>query len=323
MIDNLRHRTGRKRNRGGAAGHRLDHHQAERFRPVDRENQRVRTGQEIRLLRVIDLADEFDVRVALDQRLDLGVVVFLVGVIDLGGDLQLHAGLHGDLDRPIDALFRRDAAQKRAVFLLHRLRRQQIGRHAVQHGSHPVQVRDRPALAVRNRNERRFQIGAVGFHEFRDIQPAVDRRQIRHVLAAEQRQREIIDMEMQDVEFILTAIDQFHHTIISRDPILDAGIQAQRLLAHRREGGGGDRIAAGEQGHIMTHRDQFLGQRINHPLGSAVQFGRDRLEKRRYLSNTHKYGAPDWTVGIVDQGTFALVNQAEIFGLTSQFSGAY
>jgi len=66
----------------------------------------VGTRQEFGLLRVVDLTDKFHIRVALDQRLDLGVVVFLVGVIDLRRDLQLQPRLAGDLDRAIDTLLR-------------------------------------------------------------------------------------------------------------------------------------------------------------------------------------------------------------------------
>ena len=52
--------------------------------------------------------------------------------------------------------------------------------------------------------------------------------------------------------------------------------------------GRGDRIAAGEQGHVVTHRDQLLGQGIDNALGATVQLWRHRFEKRRDLSNTHE-----------------------------------
>src|SRR5215510_4581336 len=45
-----------------AAGHRLDHHQAERLRPINREEQRIRPAQKFLLLLTADLADEFDQR---------------------------------------------------------------------------------------------------------------------------------------------------------------------------------------------------------------------------------------------------------------------
>ena len=39
-------------------------------------------------------------------------------------------------------------------------------------------------------------------------------------------------------------------------------------------------ITAGEQGHVMTHRDQFLGERIDDALRAAVQLRRHRFEER-------------------------------------------
>ena len=64
IVDHLGHRAAVERDHRRAAGHRLDHHQAERLRPVDREQQRMRAGQERRLLAVVDLADELDPRAA-------------------------------------------------------------------------------------------------------------------------------------------------------------------------------------------------------------------------------------------------------------------
>ena len=50
VVDHLGHRAAVERDHRRAAGHRLDHHQAERLRPVDREQQRVGARQECRLL---------------------------------------------------------------------------------------------------------------------------------------------------------------------------------------------------------------------------------------------------------------------------------
>ena len=70
-----------------------------------------RAAQELGFVLVVDLADIFDIG-RLDHRLDLLVVIILVGAVDLGGDLERHAAMLGDADGAIDALFRRDAAEK-------------------------------------------------------------------------------------------------------------------------------------------------------------------------------------------------------------------
>src|SRR5215472_14590376 len=46
------------------------------------------------------------------NRLDLLFEVILVGFVHLGGNLERHAAMLGNADGEIDALFRRDAAQK-------------------------------------------------------------------------------------------------------------------------------------------------------------------------------------------------------------------
>ena len=85
--DHLRHRAAIERDHRRAARHRLDHHQAERLRPVDRHQQRDRAAEECRLLVIVDLADVIHIR-AVHHRLDLLVVIVAVGAVDLGGDLQ-------------------------------------------------------------------------------------------------------------------------------------------------------------------------------------------------------------------------------------------
>ena len=56
----LGHRAAAQGDDRRAARHRLDHHQAERLRPVDREQQGVGVAEEVVLRRAADLADELD-----------------------------------------------------------------------------------------------------------------------------------------------------------------------------------------------------------------------------------------------------------------------
>src|SRR5262249_25074183 len=60
VLHNFRHGAVRPCDHRSAAGHRLDHHQAERFWPVNREKQRVGGAQKFFLLLPPYLADEFD-----------------------------------------------------------------------------------------------------------------------------------------------------------------------------------------------------------------------------------------------------------------------
>ena len=111
VVDDLRHRAAAERQDRRAAGHGLDHGKAERLRPVDGKQQRLRLAQELRLLMLVDLADEFDAG-AVEQRLDLRPEIGFVGAVDLGCDLQRNAERARDRDGAVGPLLRRDAAEK-------------------------------------------------------------------------------------------------------------------------------------------------------------------------------------------------------------------
>ena len=105
FVDDLRHRAAAERQDRRAAGHRLDHGEAERFRPVDGKQQRLRVAEELRLLMFVDLADEFDAG-AVEQRLDLGPEIGLVDAVDLCSDLQRNAKRARNRDGAVGTLLR-------------------------------------------------------------------------------------------------------------------------------------------------------------------------------------------------------------------------
>src|SRR5882757_11529085 len=114
MLDDLRYRATAIGNHRRAARHRLDHHQAERLGPVDRHEQRPRPAQEFGLVRIADLADVLDARKS-QQRTNLPLEIVAVDTVHLGRDLERQVATHGDADRPVDRLLRRDAAEKSQV----------------------------------------------------------------------------------------------------------------------------------------------------------------------------------------------------------------
>ena len=99
-LEDLGHRSVAERDDGRARGQRLDHHQAERFRPVDREQRGRGAREELGLLGLADLADELDVRRRAEQRRRCSVVVH-VERVDLGRDLAAVARPAGHLDGPV------------------------------------------------------------------------------------------------------------------------------------------------------------------------------------------------------------------------------
>jgi hypothetical protein len=69
VIDDFRDGAPSKGDHRGPVGHCFDEHEAERFGPIDREEQRDGVAKEGPLVAVADLADELDQRV-FEQRLD-------------------------------------------------------------------------------------------------------------------------------------------------------------------------------------------------------------------------------------------------------------
>jgi len=114
LVDDFRNGTPAESKDGCAARHGLDHDQAERLRPIDREQKRLCLAQEFGLAALIDLADELDPRIV-QQRCDLFTEIGFIDLVDFGGDLQ------GNAERPcypngtVRPLFGRDSAEERDI----------------------------------------------------------------------------------------------------------------------------------------------------------------------------------------------------------------
>src|SRR5262245_37903245 len=100
VLNDLGHRSTIERDYRGAASHRLDHHESERFGPIDCDQQRHRTAQEFGLFLVTDLADVFNQR-SIQKWLDDMFVVVPIGIIDLGRDFQRYAASLSNTDGAI------------------------------------------------------------------------------------------------------------------------------------------------------------------------------------------------------------------------------
>src|SRR5512134_710524 len=103
----LRYRTAAVSDHGRAARQRLDHHEAERLRPVDREKHSERAAEKRPLLAVGDLADELDPGSG-KQRTDPLLEIGRVGVVDLRRNAQRHTRPARNRDRTVGPLLGRD-----------------------------------------------------------------------------------------------------------------------------------------------------------------------------------------------------------------------
>jgi hypothetical protein len=263
----------------------IDHHQAERLGPVDRQQQGMRAAEESGLFGIADLADHFHAR-AVHHRLDDGVEILLVDAIHLGGDLQRNAGAPRDGDGAVGPFLGRDAAQERQIARPHGLRRQQVLRQAVIDGAHEVGVRQRPALRVGDGNHRRLR-QVVHRGDFRQVEAAVQRGDRRRAGARQQREHPVVQMAVQHVEIMGGAADAFHLGHVRRDRIAQAAVEAQTGGPDAFQTGRGRRIAAGEQRDFVAHVHERLRQEGDDPFGAAVEPRRDGFSQRRDLGDTH------------------------------------
>src|SRR4030095_14534159 len=95
-----------------------------------------------------------------------------------------------------------------------------------------------------------------------------------------------------DVEIVgATAHLVQHHEMVGH-MVLDRRVEAQRHVGAPDQPVRRPRIAAGEQGYIVSLTDEFLGQIRNDPLGAAVQARRAALGARGDLGNLHRQSPP-------------------------------
>src|SRR6185437_9468691 len=154
----------------------FDHHKAERLGPVDGKQESQSVAEEFTLFLVADLADEFD-QWMIEQRLDDALEIFPIGRIHLGRYFQRNSGALGDLNGAVRPLFRRDAAEKSQIATASHSEGKKRRRQSVVDRRQPIDDRrQRPALAVRNGNERHLRKDAIDRMKIRQIEAAVQSR---------------------------------------------------------------------------------------------------------------------------------------------------
>jgi hypothetical protein len=159
--------------------------------------------------------------------------------------------------------------------------------HTVVHGADPVRLRQRRALAVRDRDERHIAELVVERRELRQVETAVHRR---HGLArerAKQREVHVLEVEVQDVELVRATAHLLEHQRDRGERVADRGIEAQRAPRARDEIRRGLRLAAREERDVVAEPHQLFGEVGHHALRAAVQPRRDALRKRGDLGDLH------------------------------------
>ena len=97
-----------------------------------------------------------------------------------------------------------------------------------------------------------------------------------------------IDMRVDDIEFGRVPGHRFQQRRLGNHRVRPWAAEAKSPRPNGMKLGGGLRIAAGEQRHLMPEAHQLIDQPRHHALGAAVKLGRNAFGQRRYLGNSHR-----------------------------------
>ena len=92
-----------------------------------------------------------------------------------------------------------------------------------------------------------------------------------------------------EVEFSRALQHPFDHQEVGREVIHNRALEAQRLPAYRNQRRRRARVAAGEEGNLMTKSHELVSQIRNDALCAAIKLWRHAFVKGRYLGNPHKW----------------------------------
>src|SRR2546421_10038119 len=154
----------------------------------------------------------------------------------------------------------------------------------------PVQPGQGGALRLRNRHHRDGGKCLVQGHQVWDVKSTVQRSHVWSVQLHGQWIMQIVDVKMDQIKgmclmFLLKYLLQQYHV---RCELIDTLVVQPQCV---RPGGDqvrlSDRVAAGEQGHLMALTEEFLGEVGDNPLGTTVVFRRHTFIEWSYLSDFH------------------------------------
>ena len=221
------------------------------------------------------------------ERPYLALEIGAVDLVHLGGDPELPAALERDADGEVGPLLGTDAAEEGEISALAVALGEEILGNAVMHGCGPARPVERPALRLRDGDERGFAELGIERLQLGDVESAVQRREKRRGKPAEHRQVQAIDVEMHHVERagILRQALQ-HHDLVGERRAARL-VEAQRLRAAGAQLGARLRIAARVERHIVAQRHQLLGQIGDDALGPAIEFRRHAFGQGRNLGDLH------------------------------------
>src|SRR6516162_3301412 len=92
---------------------------------------------------------------------------------------------------------------------------------------------------------------------------------------------------MDQIEFVLLAVDVFDHCQMVRQRVYADVAQPQSRIVTRNQARAGNRIPARKKRNVVPLPNQFLRQIRHYALSASIQLRWNTLEKWRHLCDTH------------------------------------
>lgn len=282
--DHLRDRAAAQGDDGRATDHRLDHHDAERLLPLDREQQATGARQQLSLADRVGLAEH--VVVVGEQRPHAVLEVLLFrGLTAFAGQYQRDAGLVRGPQRQVRTLVRRIPAQKQCVVMLFGLERPLVDAQRIVYAANPIQLRSQLPLTVADGHQADVaaELAVVGMQVVVDRAVHGDHRGHAQPLVDRGVHRPGKGVVVHDVDAVLFGDPGDGAAHLQR--VHDLGVGLAQPLGHgpvpqRDEPGRRARFAGAEQGDLVSAGHQHVGEIGHDGLHAAVPVRRD-VEIRR------------------------------------------
>ena len=134
--------------------------------------------------------------------------------------------------------------------------------------------------------------GFIKWNQIGNIEPPMQGRHVRHALTPAQREMQVIDVKMDDIEFRGALKDMLEHQYLIRHLVCAVLVQPQGAPARSDQSGRRLGVPTGKERYFVTLPHQFLREMRHDPFRPAVLFWRDTFKKRRHLSNSHGNSLP-------------------------------
>ena len=139
----------------------------------------------------------------------------------------------------------------------------------------PACFGQRFALSIRNGDERDILELGEQRRQFGHVETTMHGRDVRDRQTPHDRQVELRNVKVDDVEFVSALGDLLEHQDVGRERVAAGGIEAQRIWPHRDQPCLRLGIAGGEERHVVAEPHEFIRQECDNSFRASVQLRRN------------------------------------------------